>query len=362
MAALAILDGKSLEAQLRSPYEYSARFSGRAVTLAGIMTSLSRFVPKSHEGFSNEAYVDKEWILGYKRVAFTARKLKASQRRAHIRLMREHLSANRSLTGNADAKGKFETSGKEIATGKQQSWTCELPDKLCLRCPNCTLYGGLRPGSQFALLSRARFQDSFSFEPTVACVANDESNTGDMGIDGMGIGNTQFETLTSTRSSSSFFYYEYVRPGTHFPFVLTILDPDVLDVSGTLAAMALADSTGYGSYASNQGKFQTTVLAMALGLPRFSALDMITWSGCDDPEQARKRLGDTAYYRQRLVEKLRDPGRWLARGLQVAEDDDLLRRGAAQFEEQLGSLDLKKSSAAVLSAFTKAVSEGDGQS
>lgn len=329
---------------LRDPATYTPRFSGRAVTIVGLRTATTRFVPKSHEGFSNEAYVDKEWILGDKRAAFTARKQKATERRSHMRLLRQHLDGPAQLAGKADSKGKFEEKDRKIVLTANEDWHCELPHLLCLRCPNCTLFGGLRPGSQFALLARARYQDSFSLEPTRLCVANEESDSGDMGVDGMAIGNTQSERLHSARSSSSFFYYEYVRPGTHFPFVLTILDPSVLDVAGTLAAIDLASVTGYGSYSSNQGKFRTHLLGLAIGLPRFSVLDMIDWTRGLWSE--RENLGNDAVYVKQLGTELNNKSRWLANWFQAGSE--LTVPAAEVFGAEVGKLNWAAASLAVL--------------
>jgi CRISPR type I-D-associated protein Csc2 len=345
--ALASLD--SAFAGLRDPCNYSPRFTGRVATIVGLRTTTTRFVPKSHEGFSNEAYVDKEYILGEKRVAFTARKQKAAERRSHMRLLRQHVNGLPELAGTLTGQGKFAV--KEKAQGinidAKEEWRCELPHELCLRCPNCTLFGGLRPGAQFALMARARYQDSFSLEPTRLCVANEESDSGDMGIDGMAIGNTQAEKLEAERSSSSFFYYEYVRPGTHFPFILTILDPSILDLSGLLAAIELAAVTGYGSYASNQGKFRTHMLALALGLPRFSVFDMIDWT--KDLWKDRRHLGDDWPYVRRLRPLLGEDDCWIGGPVVSANDGtDLARIGAELFSAQVRALDWLASSQAIL--------------
>lgn len=347
--ALAILD--STFGQLRNPHDYSPRFTGRVATVIGLRTTTTRFVPKSHEGFSNEAYVDKEWILGEKRAAFTARKQKATERRSHMRLLRQYADAGSAVAGRLDKNGKFETEAKAIKLDVAEPWRCEIPHELCLRCPNCTLFGGLRPGTQFALLARARYQDSFSLEPTRLCVANEESDAGDMGIDGMAIGNTQMERLEAKRSSSSFFYYEYVRPGAHFPFVLTLLDPSILDVAGILTAIEFAAMTGYGSYSSNQGKFRTHVLALGTGMPRFSVLDMLEWT--QDLALDRQNLGQDASYIQRLMEKLAEPHHWLG-SLPIlgdSKDQDLAKRGAEVFEAQVKSFDWRKGSEAILANY-----------
>ena len=61
----------------------------RTVTIVGIKTTAGRFLPVSHEGDSNETYVDKVDLLGKTRAEFIARKLKGIERRMHMRLFRE---------------------------------------------------------------------------------------------------------------------------------------------------------------------------------------------------------------------------------------------------------------------------------
>jgi hypothetical protein len=97
----------------------------------------------------------------------------------------------------------------------------------------------------------------------------------------MAIGNTVDEDLSRDRGSASLHYYEYIKAGTHFPFITVIESPTLLDVSGILNAVTAADLRGYGKYSANSGKFSTEILAVSTGLPRFSVLDMLRWADAD---------------------------------------------------------------------------------
>jgi hypothetical protein len=93
----------------------------------------------------------------------------------------------------------------------------------------------------------------------------------------MASGNTVGEDLSVGRSDASFHRYEYVKPGTRFPFIIIIESPTLLDVAGYLAAVKLADQHGYGKYSANHGKFETQFLAVSTGYPLFSVLNMLKW-------------------------------------------------------------------------------------
>jgi hypothetical protein len=149
---------------------------------------------------------------------------------------------------------------------------CELPGPLCTLCWNDSLFGSLDPGKG-ATFSRARYFDTFSVESAGECVAMLGSE------EGMAIGNTVGEDLDpSKRGPASIHSYEYVKAGTHFPFITIIEGPTLLDVAGLLNAMVVADVHGYGKYSANTGKFQTEILAVSTGIPRFSVLDMLAWA------------------------------------------------------------------------------------
>jgi CRISPR type I-D-associated protein Csc2 len=230
----------------------------RVVTIVGIKTTVGRFMPVSHEGESNETYVDKVDLLGKQRAEFIARKLKAIERRAHMRLFRELVEKH------------TKKSWIDVFTG-QFGRPCEIPDGLCTLCWNDSLFGSLRAG-EGATFSRARYFDTYSLEDAGQCVAQLGSE------ESMAVGNTVGEDLSKGRGDASLHYYEYVKPGTHFPFITVIEAPTLLDVAGLLNAITLADSHGYGKYSANTGKFQTEILAVSSGLPRFSVLDMLEWA------------------------------------------------------------------------------------
>ncbi len=162
---------------------------------------------------------------------------------------------------------------------------CEIPNQLCTLCWNDSLFGSLEAGKG-ATFSRIRYFDSYSVEGADECVAMLGSE------EGMAIGNTVGEDLSKARGDASLHYYEYVKPGTHFPFITIIENATLLDVAGLLQAMRMADAHGYGKYSANHGKFSTEVLAVAGGVPRFSVLDMLTW-GAMGMGELRSRFDPT---------------------------------------------------------------------
>jgi CRISPR type I-D-associated protein Csc2 len=232
-------------------------FTRRVVTIVGIKTVKSRFLPVSHEGQGIETYVDKLELLDKNRAEFISRKLKGIERRAHMSLFRE-LIEQKGTSWQEFFKAKFD---KE----------CTIPDELCIACWNCSLFGGLEAGKG-ATFSRARYFDSYSIEDTGDCVAMEGSE------EGMGIGNQVYEDVSKPRTSDTYHLYEYVKAGTRFPFITIIESPTLLDVASYLHAVRRADEHGYGKYSANHGKFDTQFLAVATGYPRFSVLDMLKWA------------------------------------------------------------------------------------
>jgi CRISPR type I-D-associated protein Csc2 len=261
--------------------------TNRVVSIVGMKTTQSRFLPVSHEGESNETYVDKVELEGKVRAEFIARKMKGTERRAAMRVFRE---LTEGYTGNGwqDAfNGWFGT--------KQP---CRIPNALCTLCWNDSLFGSLEAG-RGATFARVRYFDTFSLEDAADCIASTGSE------EGLAIGNTVDEDLSLDRGSASLHYYEYVKPGTHFPFITIIESPTLLDVSGILSAIPAADSRGYGKYSANSGKFSTEILAVSTGLPKFSVLDMLEWADTDGGSFAvRDRL--TASLEGRFENHVRD--------------------------------------------------------
>jgi len=232
-------------------------YTRRVVTIAGIKTVKTRFLPVSHEGQGIETYVDKLELLERNRAEFISRKLKGIERRAHMSLFRE-LVEQKGQGWQDYFKAKFDKD-------------CTIPDGLCIACWNCSLFGGLEAGKG-ATFSRARYFDTYSVEDTGDCVAMEGSE------EGMGIGNQVYEDVNKSRGSETYHLYEYVKAGTHFPFITIIESPTLLDVAGYLHAVRRADEHGYGKYSANHGKFDTEFLAVATGYPRFSVLDMLKWA------------------------------------------------------------------------------------
>ncbi|MDI3508331.1 MAG: hypothetical protein PWP48_399 [Clostridiales bacterium] len=233
----------------------------KVATIIGVKTTASRFIPVSHEGYSTDTYIDRVDIFGVNRAEFIGRKQKGIERRAHMTMFRELLE---NMSGQ-----KWEDVFK-----KYFGDTCIIPDDLCLACWNCSLFGGLEAGKG-AVFSRIRYFDTYSIEPAEFAVAMEGSE------EGMAIGNTVSENLSAKRGSDSYHQYEYVKAGTHFPFIAIIENPTLLDVIGYIRAVRIADNQGYGKYSANHGKFDTQFLAVSTGYPRFSVLDMIEWAGED---------------------------------------------------------------------------------
>lgn len=243
-----------------------AIYTRQVVTVVGIKTTASRFLPVSHAGYSNETYVDKLDLLGKTRAEFIGRKLKGIERRAHMALFRENVEAAQKA-GNQTASWKAFFAAH---FGAEADKGCTIPDSLCLACWNCSLFGGLVAGKG-GTFSRIRYFDTFSVEDAAECIQTDDSP------EQMAIGNTVGEDLSVPRGDASFHRYEYVKAGTRFPFITMIESPTSLDVACYLAAVRLADQHGYGKYSANHGKFETEFLAVSTGYSLFSVLDMLVW-------------------------------------------------------------------------------------
>lgn len=233
-------------------------YTRRVVTIAGVKTVKTRFLPVSHEGYGNESYVDKLELLSKTRAEFISRKLKGIERRAHMSLFREMVEQH---TGN----------GWEEYFQDHFDKVCTIPDSLCIACWNCSLFGGLEAGKG-AAFSRIRYFDTYSVEDAADCIAMEGSE------EGMGIGNQVYEDVNKARGAETYHLYEYVKAGTRFPFITIIESPSLLDVAGHLHAVRRADEHGYGKYSANHGKFDTRFLVVATGYPRFSVLDMLQWA------------------------------------------------------------------------------------
>ncbi len=267
-SAITLFNGKSgLEvlvprqiAENKKERALPASYNGMMICIVGIKTTAGRFLPVSHEGDSNETYIDKVELLGTRRVEFIARKQKGIERRAHMRLFRD-------LTEQTIVDQPWQDSFRAWF-GRE----CEIPNDLCTLCWNDSLFGSLVAGKG-ATFSRVRYFDSYSLESVDDCVAMLGSE------EGMAIGNTVGENLSEKRGDASLHYYEYVKAGTHFPFITIIENATLLDLAGLLQATKMADVHGYGKYSTNHGKFATEVLAVAAGMPHFSVLDMLAWGG-----------------------------------------------------------------------------------
>lgn len=258
-----VLKPRAIKVAGRTSPRAPAVFTRQAVTIVGVKTSLGRFLPVSHEGHSNETYVDKVELLGKTRAEFIGRKMKGQERRAHMTLFRDLVAEHNGGNWREYFRNKF---GRE----------CVIPDQLCVACWNCSLFGGLDADAQAATFTRIRYFDTFSVEDALDCIASADSEE-------MGIGNQVYEDLSregddgkvQARGSESYHLYEYVKAGTRFPFITIIESPTLLDVAGYIHSVRRADAHGYGKYNANHGKFVTELLAVATGYPRFSVLDVL---------------------------------------------------------------------------------------
>ena len=241
----------------------SPNWTKQVVTIVGVKTAVSRFLPVSHEGHSNETYVDKVENLGERsRAEFLTRKMKGIERRMHIALFRELATT-------------IDNGWEQFFRTHFNDTICVIPDGLCVACWNCSLFGALDARGQMATFTRIRYFDSYSLEAVEDCV-------GSMDNEEMGIGNQVYEDLTADkegkqrgRGAETYHLYEYVKAGTQFPFITMIESPTGLDVASMLHAIRRADLHGYGKYNANHGKFSTEFLAVATGYPRFSVLNML---------------------------------------------------------------------------------------
>jgi CRISPR type I-D-associated protein Csc2 len=274
--------------EVKSKKIAQAVYTRQVVTVVGVKTATSRFLPVSHAGYSNETYVDKLDLLGKTRAEFIGRKLKGIERRAHMTLFRGMVEAQQKADNQkADWRAFF-----AAHFGTKPEDACMIPDKLCLACWNCSLFGGLESQVKKAgTFSRLRYFDTFSVEDAAECVQTDDSP------EQMAIGNVVYEDLVregeeKTRGAESFHRYEYVKAGTHFPFITILESPTLLDVAGYLTAVKLADQHGYGKYSANHGKFQTEILAVSTGYPLFSVLDMLTWLEKADATRQEKQAAE----------------------------------------------------------------------
>jgi hypothetical protein len=132
-------------------------YTQQAVTIVGLKTTTSRFLPVSHEGRGIETYVDKIELLGKRRAEFGCRKLKGIERRSHMRFFRELTT----LYGEQRWETYFEQHFDKV---------CVVPNNLCVACWNCSLFGGMEAGKH-AAQARIRFFDTYSIQEAEEFIA-----------------------------------------------------------------------------------------------------------------------------------------------------------------------------------------------
>lgn len=245
------------------------------VTIVGMKRTTSNFLPVSHDAEGNETYVDKiEGLFGKDdgiRAEFISRKQEGIERRGHMNLVREKICefikkeefAGNKIIKDIQKENDLEEIWKELFNNE-----CIIPHKLCIACPNCSLFGGWNSSNSNKTFSRVRSFDTYSIQKGDNCIINDES------ISGMKIGNQVAEDSTKA-TSSNFHYYETVKPGVYFPFIVMIERATLFDVASYLKAIRWADNHGYGKYSARNGKFQSEIWAVANGHPKFSVLDIL---------------------------------------------------------------------------------------
>jgi len=236
------------------------------VTIMGMKRTTSNFLPVAHEGEGNETYVDKvDNLLGDKetRAEFIARKQEGIERRGHMNLIRKKVKEYAKKIDDSE-KDNLDDLWKDYFDEDK----CVIPGDLCIECPNCSLFGGWNNDSGNKTFSRVRNFDTYSIQTDDECIVTDES------VQGMKIGNQVAED-NSDAKSSNFHYYETVKPGIYFPFIIMIEQATLFDIVAYLKAIRWADNHGYGKYSARNGKFQTEIWAVANGHPKFSVLDIL---------------------------------------------------------------------------------------
>ncbi|TDX59023.1 type I-D CRISPR-associated protein Cas7/Csc2 [Orenia marismortui] len=254
------------------------------ITIVGMKRTIGNFLPVSHDGEGNETYIDKvEHLLGKRdgvRAEFIARKQEGIERRAHMNIIRDKFIEYLDKDGYKN-NDKVETANKEDDFNEKWKkifgWNCIIPNDLCISCPNCSLFGGWNSDSKAEknnlsksskTFSRVRSFDTYSIQSGNECIITDES------INGMKIGNQVAED-NSKATASNFHYYETVKAGVYFPFIVMIERATLFDVASYLKAIRWADNHGYGKYSARNGKFQTKIWAIGNGNPKFSILDIL---------------------------------------------------------------------------------------
>ncbi len=234
--------------------EKAGLWSGRILTIVGYIEMTQRGIFKSTVGDkSNHQVVDKQDINGTVRAELRGIKILTKIRDGLLMDLRDIYDQD---------TFKNKENGLDERTKRQLSFvkSCRKSENLCGNCVVCVSLGSLSPG-RFARRSRWFLPDMFSVEHANDCVA------GYLDFDQAGVLNTVDSPSRggmSSRSSSSFATYEFVKPGTRFPFKLMIRDPSKYDFFASIKALnEVGQVDGVGAYSSRNGRFKMQLTAVS---------------------------------------------------------------------------------------------------
>jgi CRISPR type I-D-associated protein Csc2 len=206
--------------------------TSRRVTFVIDRVATSKAIFQTEGDFS----LDKVEIGGSDHVEFLPTKQKAVERRAHMQIMRE-----------------------------QGFDGCTIPNDLCLKCMNCSLFGAVntegvsldvpvtKGGKErtesvsYSLKSRILYSSSYSLQPADEIIDLKTHNAVD--------------ELT-LETGQALFEVEYVKEGAIFPSVVVIRDPTVYDLILYTKALNFSQVLGYGAKTSDFGRFRNEVRAI----------------------------------------------------------------------------------------------------
>lgn len=222
-------------------------WSGKVMTIVGSIELTQRAIFKSIQGDkSNHQIVDKQLVNGQLKAELRGIKV--------ITRIRDNmlLDLRDSYTFTGDEKKKDQLF---------YAYKCRK-NNLCGNCVACVSLGSLHPG-HFSRRSRWFMPDMFSTSSAEDCIAGYEN------YEDAGVLNTVDTPMrkgisSSSRSSSSYATYEFVKPSTVFPFKIMIRDPSKYDILAALKCLNdVGQVDGIGAYSSRNGRFRVHITAIA---------------------------------------------------------------------------------------------------
>jgi len=231
--------------------EKIGHWSGKVVTLMGSIELTQRAIFKSMQGDkSNHQVVDKQNVEGVLRAELRGIKV--------ITRIRDNMLLDLRDIYNFDADKKKQ---KNLFYAK----SCRK-NRLCGNCVACVSLGSLAPGA-FSRRSRWFMPDMFSSTDADECVSG-YANYEEEGVLNTVSTPSRKGESPSSRSSSSYATYEYVKPGTVFPFKIMIRDPSKYDVFAAIKTLNdVGQVDGIGAYSSRNGRFRIKIYAIAGSVP-----------------------------------------------------------------------------------------------